>query len=170
MKEELKVFFKKRVFKLLLSILLLIAMINGMTIHNGANSGNGNPALLFIYPLYLLLIWFGIEWIVHLNKIKLGYWTQIIVVIISLIFIVYGIFTTMDSIRNFKVDLWEKANVNGGVNISWYQVFADPYQLTVYTNTLYFNYVNFALYISCLHLVAIVIRLIRNVFNRVFFR
>lgn len=144
-----------------LFILVLLFLIDYATIKNGSISGNGNPALLFEFPLLILLIWFAVSWTKWLIHLSISLSIRVIVAVFSLGFLVYGTIHTYGRFAYFRAELIEKVtNKYGRVNMQFIDIVTSG--ITIYTNNLYFNAVTFMMFVSLLNIVAFIVYLAKR--------
>lgn len=142
---------------LLFSVLTLVKLIDRFTNKSGAISGNGNPALPFIFLLIPIFIWFSYEWIVFVKQFSNRSLLCISMFIVSLLYLVYGSYITIESHMQYKSEFITKGSLRqGSSNVDTHWVDLATNGITYYTNTLYFNYMTFLLAVSVLNISAII--------------
>jgi hypothetical protein len=140
---------------LLIPNIICIKLIEMLTARPHQISGNGNLALLIILPYICFAFLFGLTWIKYLSDIPVSLRFQSVLSITSIVLIIVGIRNTYLSFQSFELQLTEAAmkhftdteNARRFIN-------AVSKGVTQYTNTLYFNYLTFFIYICFLNLIA----------------
>lgn len=146
-----------KVIYLLVGNLLLLGLIKIFTLEPTTISGNGDPALLFIFIFIASAIWFGFHWIKTLIKRNLKLSTKTIISMLSISFFIYGIYFEKVKINNFlnTFNLFAAGKYIDPVQQANF-IRASTSGLSIYTNTLYFNIVTFLMYIGFLNIIAII--------------
>ncbi|WP_438350715.1 hypothetical protein ACP8HI_08765 [Paenibacillus sp. FA6] len=140
---------KTKVFLLvnLVSISLLIMFGNSMTTTPGRSSGNGNPAILLLIPLFLLFIVLIIQWINLLkNKKFSGKILTTTFVLIVIHFIVGGYYQTI-SYRKYR-DFLAEVNADNLGNVDWQYINSITTGFSIHINNQFFNWNTYFLYVS----------------------
>jgi ABC-type sugar transport system permease subunit len=120
--------------------LLLLFLIDVFTIKNNIGGGNGNLALLFIFLYVPILFWLLYQFILYIKNKKLAFKVQGTLTCISLALIIIGLFYHMKKYLTLKPHLVEiMLEKRGEVHYDYVDDIITG--LTVYTNTIYFNFV-----------------------------
>lgn len=144
--------------KLVMQVVIIIIslyIIRIFRIPPGVISGNGNPQLVVIIPLVIVLFWFGLTWFKWLRSLKLSTLIRLLIMIVSLVVIVSGIMQISQAFKDFEVQYKENFEKKYG-----YPVESDYFEqisngINFHTNYLYFNYTTFFILVSVLNIIAI---------------
>ena len=132
--------------------------INLMTVKSYVLSGNGNPTLLIIFIYMPFAIWFGNVWVKQYSNLFSRSRVQMIVSILSMVFIFIGIYITILSFQNLRSEIMKYALQRSGTasQINMNFVNGVTKGISIYNNSLYFNGITFFMYICLLNLIAII--------------
>ncbi|MFJ9501456.1 hypothetical protein [Brevibacillus centrosporus] len=142
----------KRIIILFLCIFVLLFLIDIGTSKSGSMSGNGNLAILFEVPLAGFLLFFARDWYRWLRHRILSKSSKMLIAILSIVFLLYGSFHTYQEFTTYKPMLLEKMEKKYSREISPELFEAMTSGINVYTNSLYFNYVTFLMFVALINL------------------
>ena len=137
----------KALFVTLIIISFIFIFGNAMTTTPGQTSGNGNPAILLLLPLFVLFIVLIFQWFkVFRDKII----SKKAVIILSLLVVchqVIGIYYQIKSFRSYRISLAEVYEGQFG-EIDWDYIDSITSGFSIHINNQYFNINTYFLFLS----------------------
>lgn len=136
-------------------ILISLNLIKIFSVPPGVISGNGNPALLIIFPLLFLLVWFALTWVKWLRNLRLSVLIKLLIIVVSIVVLVFAIMQTTQVFEDFEVQYKEnfEKKYSRPVGSDYFEQISSG--INIHTNYLYFNYTTFFILVSVLNIIAI---------------
>ncbi|KJS21096.1 MAG: hypothetical protein VR72_12360 [Clostridiaceae bacterium BRH_c20a] len=144
-------------------IIVLIILIDILTLHRykfNTVSGNGNPGLVPIFLIILVLLWFSFNLINLIANTSFGKFNLIILFIVILPVTIFlnkwAWYHQCKKLMFIKEQLIEK-------NIPIELVSDITSGISIYTNTVYFNYITLLMFLSIVISFGLIIALIKKI-------
>ena len=131
----------------LVSISLLFMFGNSMTTTPGRSSGNGNPAILLLLPLFLLFIVLIIQWINLLKNKNFSARILTTTFVLIVIHFIVGVYYQMISYRKYR-DFLAEVNADNLGNVSWHYINSITTGFSIHINNQFFNWNTYFLFVS----------------------
>lgn len=136
-------------------IIILLYLIRILRVPPGIISGNGNPVLLVIIPLIVILFFFGMSWFKWLRDLQLSRGLRALVLSFSILVLAYGITETVQDISGLKAVYTENFEKRYGRPVDSEYLQQVSSGVNIHTNYLYFNYATFLALASILNIIAV---------------
>lgn len=134
---------------------------HGMTVTPGRISGNGNPALLLIFPLLILFVILIFQWSSLIDQFITKRIQVLCVVAISVVHWIIALLYQRMKFLNYK-DVIAKAIMIENGDVDWEYIDSITTGLTIHVNNQYFNTNIFLMYVSLSVMISVVISVVKR--------
>lgn len=137
----------KALFATLIIIFLIFMFGNSMTTTPGRSSGNGNPAILLLFPLSIFFIVLTFQWFKVFKGKMISKKRVIILSLLVICHHVIGVYFQIMSFRSYRIFLAKVYEGQFGT-IDWDYINSITSGLSIHINNQYFNINTYFLFLS----------------------
>lgn len=154
---------KNKIFLLLNLIVILFIFLfgNSMTTTPGHSSGNGNPAILLLFPLLILFIILIVQWKTLFRKWVVSQTKKITVLVIIFSHFIVGVYYQSVSHGKYREFLAEVYQDQFG-SIDWEYINSITSGFSIHINNQFFNLNTYFLFVNLSIFIWMMSNLIRN--------
>lgn len=149
-----------------LTVIFLIVMFgNGMTPKLGSSSGNGNPAILLFFPLFILFIILVFQWFQLFRNKKSNMKLNIALLILLISHIIVGIYYQIKSYHRYR-ELLTKVFIDEFGYFDKIHIDSITSAFSIHINNQYYNWNTYFLLINVSVLIWLCSTIIMSLFNK----
>lgn len=131
----------------LVVISLIFLFGNSMTTTPGRSSGNGNPAIILLVPLFILFVILVSQWFYILKDKKIKIRSTIIFLLVIVCHCIVGMYYQFISHRNYR-DLLAQVYAEEFGSIDWQYMNSITTGFSIHMNNQFFNLNTYLIFVS----------------------